>query len=1277
MSEINTIIKSIIKSPISSNIEPSVDQALIRLNDKYHVKGEPDVVTYFDNEKINAVFSIGVRNGYGKNSYKIISVRECNMIWGILTTLPQQIKEGQEYLYKDSEGNWFLVNSKTKTPLSSLPPRTYIDLSTGETYLTRDGIVRKIGDFFSRSEIDNIVSDQVGEISQANWTNDNPLSNSFIKNKPTSFSDFEDDIEYSFKRIDATPGFNSSYALVCNGEIVGDVIDIPNDYVLKSGNVSSVSQEDKQPGGKFYNNPAFLVNDPYLNLVEYNGVEEKNIYIPLKDLASIYTYGKGINITKDSTIEADILFGNGLEMTEDNRLRINNVNRSNNGAMLPADVQKLNSLDLENIATKENLLSGEIEVYSKTSKNIISPSNETIEIRSEGFSFRSTAGEESVGIGNAILKKLGGTKDNFTPISLKTNSSNNIKPGNKLNNARLNEDKSISISSLTGYSIYWFPCIKGEASPSVFDLKNNGYAITSGDEPIGYVGFTTIEPTYNGIRVDEIIKPVTTPYSNKLIHYLPPDNGWLLVSVKNEVQDKLCARLSWSGAFDIVYEVPEEYELQLPGTALGRTIHGDTVEDYWYDNNGQLYFHKAYGMITMDETKWGDPISSTGGHDPNCLIVNYRGSENKPTKLLSDSLTKLPEVMWVDGVEKTVSREFNFNDDSVHEVKYRFGNGMEFPNKIFMGLSDITSVILPLSCKILNLNSFKDCTNLVTVTLSPSTSYIGIGCFQGCTSLTTINVFNPTPATIYNDSFPTNTIFYVPGNYINNYTSDPVWSEFDERLISCRETRYYYRYSGLVGLIKEYTLFTIGLSGTSVTDTGVIEIEVEDDSIKAPEGDLYYELKHKLDIPLNLPSSFKIWDYGTEYFSSGQTSGSCEIIYPVSLYDDVRHSRTMLAEKIEKHDIDTEMSDVSDNPVQNSVLKTYIDTVINESTNICKDLSRIDSFGKPMGTRNTANCYIISKPGKYKIPLIYGNAIKSGKDNKASYTKLDYPTNADFKNMKGDKITTPSIEEDTGFTAVRGEVVWESDNLILNEEVSIVSGSPVNYLAFTINAPIPERGGNAVIAILNENNVIMWSWHLWVIKDSLEPVNIWNNIESSLTSGTEYKIMPLNLGWTWDDFSYQYGTSVYYQWGRKDPIIGPRSYNDREFLTPYRGTVSYMGASTIEDSIKNPNKYFLAGDTTTWCCTLSNFDNYWNANAKDTIWGDIATVKTVYDPCPVGWKVPNSNVFRGFATRLGDDSISANFIGSFDNGYWFKKNHNDTVGVFSQLVVISLYLVFQ
>ena len=35
--------------------------------------------------------------------------------------------------------------------------------------------------------------------------------------------------------------------------------------------------------------------------------------------------------------------------------------------------------------------------------------------------------------------------------------------------------------------------------------------------------------------------------------------------------------------------------------------------------------------------------------------------------------------------------------------------------------------------------------------------------------------------------------------------------------------------------------------------------------------------------------------------------------------------------------------------------------------------------------RNTANCYVISAPGYYKIPLVFGNAIKNGTDNPSSY----------------------------------------------------------------------------------------------------------------------------------------------------------------------------------------------------------------------------------------------------------------------------------------------------
>ncbi len=34
---------------------------------------------------------------------------------------------------------------------------------------------------------------------------------------------------------------------------------------------------------------------------------------------------------------------------------------------------------------------------------------------------------------------------------------------------------------------------------------------------------------------------------------------------------------------------------------------------------------------------------------------------------------------------------------------------------------------------------------------------------------------------------------------------------------------------------------------------------------------------------------------------------------------------------------------------------------------------------------NTANCYIINAPGRYSLPLVYGNAIKNGATNSSAY----------------------------------------------------------------------------------------------------------------------------------------------------------------------------------------------------------------------------------------------------------------------------------------------------
>ena len=50
------------------------------------------------------------------------------------------------------------------------------------------------------------------------------------------------------------------------------------------------------------------------------------------------------------------------------------------------------------------------------------------------------------------------------------------------------------------------------------------------------------------------------------------------------------------------------------------------------------------------------------------------------------------------------------------------------------------------------------------------------------------------------------------------------------------------------------------------------------------------------------------------------------------------------------------------------------------------DLSMVDNAGKERNSRWTANCYMVQTAGDYKLPLVYGNAIKDGQTNAAAYT---------------------------------------------------------------------------------------------------------------------------------------------------------------------------------------------------------------------------------------------------------------------------------------------------
>ena len=51
-----------------------------------------------------------------------------------------------------------------------------------------------------------------------------------------------------------------------------------------------------------------------------------------------------------------------------------------------------------------------------------------------------------------------------------------------------------------------------------------------------------------------------------------------------------------------------------------------------------------------------------------------------------------------------------------------------------------------------------------------------------------------------------------------------------------------------------------------------------------------------------------------------------------------------------------------------------------------KDLSMFTTEGASLGSRETANCYVVRTPGVYKFPVVYGNAIKHGVANTAAHT---------------------------------------------------------------------------------------------------------------------------------------------------------------------------------------------------------------------------------------------------------------------------------------------------
>lgn len=302
------------------------------------------------------------------------------------------------------------------------------------------------------------------------------------------------------------------------------------------------------------------------------------------------------------------------------------------------------------------------------------------------------------------------------------------------------------------------------------------------------------------------------------------------------------------------------------------------------------------------------------------------------------------------------------------------------------------------------------------------------------------------------------------------------------------------------------------------------------------------------------------------------------------------------------------------------------------------------------GAMTTANCYVVNAAGTYKLPLVYGNALKDGRYNESA-------VNDDFRDYQNNKITQEWIND-----AYDATLVW-SDGFYMFKDIKLSDDK--KYLIFTIDPKYLQQA-NAVLAARDENGVIMWSWHIWVtehdVLDDTYTVHGYGNDNST------YGLMKWNLGWVDNKQVYynqrefeikftqersgntedltvtQVGTvfdykdvgSTYYQWGRKDPLVALKNWDQigaNEYRPHQVGKENYSYRTeakrvSIGESIRHPNIYYVRNGTGNW--NSNPVGTLWNNQSNGGTIEDVSSTKTIYDPSPRGFQVPVPKAFAVF-----------------------------------------------
>ena len=261
-----------------------------------------------------------------------------------------------------------------------------------------------------------------------------------------------------------------------------------------------------------------------------------------------------------------------------------------------------------------------------------------------------------------------------------------------------------------------------------------------------------------------------------------------------------------------------------------------------------------------------------------------------------------------------------------------------------------------------------------------------------------------------------------------------------------------------------------------------------------------------------------------------------------------------------------------------------------------------------LSATETANCYIVPSKGYYKFKAtVKGN----GTADLAGISK-----NTDASSIASAGLVWATFGTNSA---------PDADELI--RDISYSDG----YVYFSTAKTYME--GNALVAIRDASENILWSWHIW----------LHNYNGTYLIGANSVKMMDCDLGALSTNTGSELSYGMYYQWGRKDPFVGPSAGTTLSAAYGQTKTIN-VGSVSVGTAIQNPTNYYIAVNASSrW----TNGDHWCSDASNMTLWSDAG--KTIFDPCPPGWRLPTLSEIEGMGSgyySAGNGFPASGFIGT-------------------------------